>query len=131
MQECLFRGMVSPEQDPENRPLGERVFNVLVETLPSAEKLAPSGLAIQLAAILPRLSDQYERETERGAARQCAETIKEWRQRAKTAERNSQAAEHLEMMMSLYAAGNYKQGSANWLGAVCKYLHEFDPQESL
>ena len=128
MQECFWRGLVA-DQDQSDKKLGERVFGVLVETLGSAEHLATNGLAIQLAALLPRLSEQYDKDTERESARKAAQTIQEWR-RANTGgfERQLQAAEHLEMILSLYANADYKQGASNWLGAVCKYLHEFDPE---
>ena len=130
MQECFWRGLVA-NQD-QDKKLGERVFAVLVETLGSAGHLSSNGLAIQLAAILPRLSDQYEKDGEhRDAAKQAAKTIQEWRQQNASNnsnnERQVQAAEHLEMILTLYANVDYKQGAQNWLGAVCKYLHEFDP----
>ena len=77
MQECFWRGLVS-DQD-QDKKLGERVFAVLVKTLGSARHLSSSGLAIQLAAILPRLSDQYEKDGEHcDAAKQAAKTIQEW-----------------------------------------------------
>ena len=38
------------------------------------------------------------------------------------------AGQNLHKVFSLYAAGEYKQGEMNWLGAVCKYLHEFNPK---
>ena len=133
LQKMLWKGLTKEkDKDAELPDLESEVFQVLVETLPSADFLAENGLSIQLSSLLPRMIDKYtaQGQSEQIAARKASSAL-----RVTLAENQSHlsraeldAGQNLHKVFSLYAAGEYKQGEMNWLAAVCKYLHEFNPK---
>ena len=128
IQQMFWKGLAREKDvNCDDTPLDDVVFQILVETLPSAEVFNNFGLPIQLASLLPRLIDKYMGTAERNAALQASKTILNYMKTKNLVGKDLQAAENLEMIFRFYAEGDYKQGEANWLGAVCKYLHELRP----
>ena len=129
IQQMFWKGLAREKDvNCDDTPLDDVVFQILVETLPSAEVFNNFGLPIQLASLLPRLIDKYMGSVERNAALQASKTILNYMKTKNLVGKDLQAAENLEMIFRFYAEGDYKQGEVNWLGAVCKYLHELSPE---
>lgn len=132
LQKMLWKGLTKEkDKDAEVPDLETEVFQVLIETLPSANTITTNGLSIQLCSLLPRLIEKYSSvETfEEIAARKAAAALRKAVAEggASLNRSETEAGESLQKVFSLYAAGEYKQGETNWLSAVCKYLHEFNP----
>ena len=60
LQKMLWKGLTKEkDKDAELPDLETEVFQVLIETLPSANSITKNGLSIQLASLLPRLIEKY------------------------------------------------------------------------
>ena len=129
LQPMFWKGLArEKDTNCDSVPLEQEVFEVLVTTLSSAEVFSSFGLSIQLTSLLPRLIDSFFGQKEKHAALQASRVILSYIKRKKLSGKELQACQNLEMIYRLYADGDYKQGETNWLGAVCKYLHEFCPE---
>ena len=79
LQKMLWKGLTKEkDKDAELPDLESEVFQVLVETLPSADFFAQNGLSIQLSSLLPRMIDKYtaQGQSEQIAARKASSALR-------------------------------------------------------